>query len=493
MPNQYILAIDQGTSSSRCILFDQKARLVAKSQQALPQSFPNPDRVEHDPEAIWQTVLRTMREVVEIANIQAQDIVAIGISNQRETTLIWDRETGESIYPAIVWQDRRTSDYCQQRLQYESTIQQKTGLLLNPYFSASKIAWLLDNVDGARRRAENGELAFGTVDTFLLWRLSNGQSHYTDVTNASRTLLYNINTQQWDDDLLALFNIPPALLPQVKDNCFDFGMTDPSLLGVSIPITAMAGDQQAALFGQTCFSPGLMKSTYGTGCFMLLNTGDQIMLSRNKLLSTIAYRINGKISYALEGSIFMAGAIVDWLQHQLGVIKSAQESERLASQLSDNGGVYLIPAFTGLGAPYWRTEAKAAIIGMTRNTNAAHIARAGLEAIVYQTFDLLRTMMDDGAVLPDALHVDGGMIKNNWLMQFLADIIGMDVKCCAYSETTALGAAFLAGLHCQCYASMDELTQLWQVANCFTSNMLKQQRQQHYQQWCELIKKYVLT
>ena len=448
----YILALDQGTTSSRAILYDADATPVMTAQEEFPQIYPADGWVEHDPEAIWETVLSTAKDALEFAK---GDIEAIGITNQRETCVVWERATGKPIYNAIVWQDRRTAEECAalKNTDNENMVTEKTGLLLDPYFSATKIAWILGNVDGARARAENGELAFGTIDTFLIWRLTDGASHVTDATNASRTSLYNIETGAWDDELLALFNVPRALLPDVLDCAADFGVTSKDVLGAEIPITGVAGDQQAAAIGQGCFAVGDIKSTYGTGCFVLLNTGTNKITSTNRLLTTVAYRLDGASHYALEGSIFVAGAAVQWLRDEMGLIKSASETEAIARGMDSNNGLYLVPAFTGLGAPHWDPNARGGIFGITRATGPKDFVRAALESVCYQTHDLLAAMKADGAK-PNALKVDGGMAANNWTMQFLSDILDIKVNRPSNMETTALGAALLAGHHCGLYGDV---------------------------------------
>ena len=464
MPSdQCILAIDQGTTSSRAIVFDPKGQQLAVAQQEFPQHYPDDGWVEHDPEDIWSTTLATAQQAFRQAEGAGNTIVAIGITNQRETTLVWDRETGKPIHNGIVWQDRRTAGVCAdlKAQGLEATIQAKTGLLLDPYFSSTKVAWLLDNVDGARAQAEAGALAFGTVDTFLIWRLTGGASHVTDATNACRTNLYNIHDGRWDEALLNAFNVPASVLPTVLDCSADFGTTAASLFGRPLPIYGVAGDQQAATVGQCCFAPGSIKSTYGTGCFVVLNTGTQAVASKNKLLTTIAYQIDGKPTYALEGSIFVAGAAVQWLRDEMGLIKSAEDSEALAAGLDGNAGVYLVPAFTGLGAPHWDPDARGAIFGLTRATGPAEIARATLESVCYQTADLFNAMAQDG-VSPSALRVDGGMVANSWLCQFLADVLDLTVDRPEVMETTALGAAYLAGLKAGIYTSLDDVTSQWQ-------------------------------
>ncbi len=450
----YILAIDQGTTSSRAIVYDKHTKPVFAAQEEFPQIYPADGWVEHDPEAIWQSVLATTKKALKESDGGAQ---AIGITNQRETCVVWERATGKPIYNAIVWQDRRTADVCAALKAdgHEKMVTEKTGLLLDPYFSAAKIAWILDHVKGARARAENGELAFGTIDTFLIWRLTGGAFHVTDATNASRTSLYDINKGTWDDDLLSLFKVPRSLLPDVLDCAADFGTTSQDVLGAAIPITGVAGDQQAAAIGQGCFSIGDIKSTYGTGCFVLQNTGAEKITSQHRLLTTIAYRLGGVTHYALEGSIFVAGAAVQWLRDEMGLIQTAAETEGLARGLDSNKGLYLVPAFTGLGAPHWDPNARGAIFGITRATKPADFVRAALESVCYQTHDLLAAMKQDGA-RPNALKVDGGMAANDWAMDFLADILNMQVDRPANMETTALGAALLAGSHIGMYEDVQK-------------------------------------
>jgi len=445
---RHILAIDQGTTSTRSIVFDDRAQALASAQTEFAQHYPRAGWVEHDPEDIWRDTLATMKEAIGKAGLQPSDIAAIGITNQRETAVVWDRATGKAVHNAIVWQDRRGAPLCA-RLKEEGReplVRGKTGLLLDPYFSASKLAWLFDEVEGLRARAEAGELAFGTIDSFLLWRLTGGKVHATDATNAARTLLFDIHAQDWDDDLLGLFGVPRAILPEVRDNAGHFGETDADLLGAAIPIAGMAGDQQAAVVGQACFAPGAAKSTYGTGCFLLLNTGGEAIASEHRLLTTVAYRLGGTPTYALEGSIFVAGAAVKWLRDGLGLITHASQTDDMATRTEDNGGVYMVPAFVGLGAPHWQPEARGLITGLTLGTTAAHVARAALEAVAYQTHDLAEAMEQDGAGTLTALRVDGGMAANDWLCQFLADLLGIPVERPAMLETTALGAACLAGI-----------------------------------------------
>ena len=484
----YILAIDQGTTSSRAILFDSSGQIQQVAQEEFTQHFPNDGWVEHDPEDIWQTVLTTARSVA--AKAGAHSIKAVGITNQRETTLLWDRSTGEPVGRAIVWQDRRTSDYCQQLKDQglQEHINDKTGLLIDPYFSATKLRWMLNEIPGVRARAERGELAFGTVDTFLLWRLTAGRVHKTDATNASRTLLFNIHSQQWDDELLKLFDIPRSLLPDVMDCADDFGVTDKTLLGEEIPILGVAGDQQAALFGQACFHEGMAKSTYGTGCFMIVNTGDSALKSRNRLLTTVAYRLDGHTTYGLEGSIFIAGAAVQWLRDGLRLIKQAGESESLARKTPPDHGVYLVPAFTGLGAPYWDPNARGAIFGLTRDTGIEEIVSAGLQSVCYQTKDLQKAMESDGE-RPTALRVDGGMVANDWVMQFLADILGATVDRPQIIETTALGAAYLAGLKAGIFSSLSALEAMWLRQRRFEPAMSKTERDTFYAGWQHAVRR----
>ena len=470
----FILAIDQGTTSSRAIVFDGAYRVCGVMQQEFPQHFPRSGWGEHDPEDLWRTTLATMRGALAGAKLSASDIAAIGITNQRETTLIWDRGTGRPIHNAIVWQDRRTADICEQlrRDGAEAMVTAKTGLLLDPYFSATKAAWILDHVEGARERAERGELAFGTVDTFLLWRLTGGNVHATDITNASRTLLCNIDSGDWDDDLLKLLRVPRALLPQIKQCSDDFGATDPALFGVAIPLRGVAGDQQAATIGQACFQPGMLKSTYGTGCFALLNTGATRVASSQRLLTTIAYRINGETAYAIEGSIFVAGAAVQWLRDGLHLIARADETGPLAAAADPDQMVYLVPAFTGLGAPWWDAHARGAMFGLTRNTGPREFARAALDAVCYQTLDLLDAMRADWqGASQTVLRVDGGMVASDWMLQRLADILDAPVDRPVVLETTALGAAWLAGLGAHVWPDREGFAQSWQRQQRFEPMM----------------------
>ncbi len=474
MADDLILALDQGTTSSRAILFDMAGKPVSTGQRELQQFYPADGWVEHDPEHIWADTMAAAREAIERAGRPVGAIGAIGITNQRETAIVWDRATGRPIHNAIVWQDRRTAPLCRELAAegLDGHVKATTGLLIDAYFSATKLKWLLDHVPGARERATRGELACGTVDSFLLWRLTGGKVHATDASNACRTMLFDITRQDWDDRLLDRLGIPRAMLPEVKDNSGRFGVSDPDLLGAAIPVTGMAGDQQAATFGQACFQPGMLKSTYGTGCFALLNTGERLVPSQNRLLSTIAWRLDGKPTYAIEGSIFIAGAAVQWVRDGLRAISHAAESEALARTLPDCGGVYLVPAFTGLGAPWWDPDARGAILGITRDTTSAHIVRAALESVAYQTADLLTAMRDDIAaagagVLPDTLRVDGGMVANDWVCQYLADILDCPVERPAVVETTALGAALLAGLAVGLYPSIEEIGRSWRADGRF--------------------------
>lgn len=489
----FILAIDQGTTSSRAIVFDGAMKVVATGQKEFTQHYPASGWVEHDPEEIWQSVLMTCREALAKAKLPASDIAAIGITNQRETVVIWDKATGKPIHNAIVWQDRRTSAMCQKlkRQGLEKTFSLKTGLLLDPYFSGTKIAWLLDNVKGARRRAEKGELLAGTIDSFLIWRLTGGKVHATDATNASRTLVYNIGRNEWDAELLKILRIPASLLPEVKDCAANFGVTDRSLLGAEIPILGVAGDQQAATIGQACFQPGMMKSTYGTGCFALLNTGADMVRSKNRLLTTIAYRLGGKTTYALEGSIFVAGAAVQWLRDGIKVIGKAEHSGELAAQADDAQSVYLVPAFVGLGAPHWDAEARGAMFGLTRNSGPAEFARAALESVAYQTRDLLDAMKKDwkGATAKTVLRVDGGMVASDWTMQRLADILDAPVDRPTILETTALGAAWLAGSHAGVWPKAREFAKGWALDRRFKPAMDGATRKRKLAGWRDAVRR----
>ena len=486
----HLLAIDQGTTSTRAILFDGAGRVLASHQQELAQSYPAAGWVEQDPEEIWQTALTTARSTLETAKREGHGAAAIGITNQRETIVVWDRQTGLPIHPAIVWQDRRTATLCT-RLRAEGAeplVTSRTGLLLDPYFSATKLAWLLDHVEGARARAERGQLAAGTVDTFLLWRLTEGRMHATDATNASRTLLFDIHRQCWDEDMLRLFGIPAALLPDVRDNAGPFGET--TLFGAPLPITGMAGDQQAALIGQACLAPGMMKATYGTGCFALCHTGTQAVASSHRMLGTVAYRLDGHTEYAIEGAIFTAGAAVKWLRDGLGVIASAAETEALSTPVEDSHGVYLVPAFVGLGAPHWRPDARALIAGLTFDSTAAHLVRATLESVAYQTLDLAAAMQADTGRAPGVLRIDGGMTANNWLCQFIADIIGAPVERPAVLETTAWGAALLAGVGAGLLPSLSTVP--WAADRRFEPRMAPQTRERLVDGWHEALRRALL-
>ena len=487
MPH-YILAIDQGTTSSRAMVFDEDSQIVGVGQEEFSQYFPEDGWVEHDPEEIWQSVLQVVDRALGNADLRADQIGAIGITNQRETTVVWDRVTGVPVYPAIVWQDRRTHALCQslKAAGHEPEVREKTGLLLDPYFSATKVRWILDHVTDGQARAEAGELCFGTIDSFLLWRLTAGQVHRTDATNAARTLLFNILTQDWDDDILALLKIPRSMLPEVLDCSAHFGVTNIPEIAAEIPIAGMAGDQQAALVGQCCFNIGMMKSTYGTGCFMILNTGSEPVRSEHQLLTTVAYRLNGVVCYGLEGSIFIAGASVQWLRDALKVIDHASETEGIAASNPDSHGVYVVPAFTGLGAPHWDAEARGGIFGLTRDAGVADIVTATLQSVSYQSQDLLNAMASDG-VAPTVVRVDGGMIENDWMAQNLADQLGIEVHRPAVTETTALGAAYLAGLAVGVYPSLDGLAEGWQLARCFKRELPAEAAAQRYAGWVDAV------
>ena len=491
MAKSHILVVDQGTTSTRSIVFDDQARRVAIAQAEFAQHYPAPGWVEHDPEDIWRDVLATARSAIDASGVGASGIAAIGITNQRETAVIWDRATGAPIHNAIVWQDRRGVEACR-RLKadgVEELIRDRTGLLIDPYFSATKVAWMLDTVPGARARAERGELAFGTIDSFLLWRLTGGAVHATDVTNASRTMLFDIHRHRWDADLCELLRVPMAILPVVHDNAHLFGTTDTALFGAPIPIAGMAGDQQAALFGQACFDPGMAKSTYGTGCFLLLNTGTEAITSRHRLLTTPAYRLDGRTTYALEGSIFVAGAAVKWLRDGLGVITHASQTDDLATQVPDSHGVYMVPAFVGLGAPYWEPDARGAIFGLTLGATGAHLARAALESVAYQTMDLVEAMSADGGGRPAILRVDGGMAANDWLCAFLANMIATPVERPGDLETTARGAAFHAGLATNVWSGLDMLKGLWSRERCFEPVMDDETRAPLVAGWRDAIRR----
>jgi glycerol kinase len=481
----YILALDQGTTSSRAIIFDHNSDILAIAQQEFEQLFPKPGQVEHKPFDIWNSQLAVARKALVQAGLDASRISAIGIANQRETTLIWDRDSGMPIYNAIVWQDRRTAAYCDSLRQQgvAPLIRAKTGLLPDPYFSGTKIKWILDHVPSAREQARRGQLAFGTVDSWLLWNLSGGQLHMTDASNASRTLLFNLQTGQWDPELLELFDIPALLMPEITDSSQLYGYSESELFGSSIPIAGMAGDQQAALFGQMCTRPGMAKNTYGTGCFMLMNTGRDIVVPKTELLSTVAWKIGGKMDYALEGSVFVAGAVVQWLRDQMGLFSSAQEIEALAASVPDNGGVYFVPAFTGLGAPWWDPHARGTISGLTRGATAAHICRAALEGIAFQVEDVLSAMSQESGVDLEELRVDGGAAANNLLMQFQADISNTSLVRPQYLETTAAGAAYLAGLSVGVWDSVDALASRWKQEESFSPRLSERERQALLEGW----------
>ncbi|BBE73805.1 glycerol kinase GlpK [Oharaeibacter diazotrophicus] len=488
----FVLAIDQGTTSSRAIVFDGDTRVIGIGQQEFPQHFPRSGWVEHDPEDIWRTTVETVRFALQRAGISASDLAAIGITNQRETTVVWDRATGRAIHNAIVWQDRRTADLCA-RLKadgLEDVAAERTGLLLDPYFSGTKAAWILDTVPGARARAEAGELAFGTVDSFLLWRLTGGRVHATDATNASRTLLYDIRRGGWDDDLLKAIGVPRAMLPEVKDSAADFGTTDPALFGAAVAIRGIAGDQQAATVGQACFRPGMLKSTYGTGCFAVLNTGAEFVSSKNRLITTIAYQLDGKPTYALEGSIFVAGAAVQWLRDGLGIVERADQTGPLADAADPNQNVYMVPAFTGLGAPWWDAEARGAIFGLTRGTGPRELARAALEAVCYQTRDLIDAMHRDWASAADTvLRVDGGMVASDWTMQRLADLLDAPVDRPVVLETTALGAAFLAGRQAGVWPGEEGFAANWRLDRRFEPAMDEDVRSAKLAGWHDAVRR----
>ncbi|EKD70683.1 MAG: hypothetical protein ACD_46C00437G0002 [uncultured bacterium] len=493
--SHFLLAIDQGTTNSRAIIFNTQGEIISEHEIPLKQFFPKTGWVEQDPEEMFLNTVTCCQTAVKKIHLSPSSIAAIGITNQRETTILWDKNTGKPIYPAIVWQDRRTSDLC---TDFENnglgiTIQDKTGLRLDPYFSATKIIWLLDNIPDARLKAERDELLFGTVDTYLLWKLTNGKVHATDVTNASRTMLFNIHTQKWDDFLLEKFNIPANILPPVYDNAAEFGSLDKSILGVALPIRGMAGDQQAATIGQACFHPGMIKTTFGTGCFMLLNTGSHFVQSKHHLLSTIAYRLNQQVTYGLEGSIFSAGVTVKWLRDTMQLIQTATETELLASSIQSTDGVYFVPAFTGLGAPYWDPHARGAILGLTRSSSKAEIVRAALESVCYQTTDLLKAIENDFPEPINTLRADGGMATNNWLLQFLANMLAITIQRPTCIETTALGAAYLAGLQSGIYQSLDEISKWWQMDSEFYSQIQEDERNDLYLGWKNAVKKVLST
>ncbi len=490
MKGKFLLAIDQGTSSSRTVIYDHDANVVASEQQEFPQIYPQPGWVEHDPEDIWNSVVTVTRSAMQKASAGAADVSAIGITNQRETTVIWDRESGKPVYNAIVWQDRRTADYCQAIKDdgIEAVVTEKTGLRLDPYFSGTKVAWILDNVDGVRARAEAGKLAFGTIDSFLLWRLTGGRVHATDATNASRTLLFNIHTQEWDDDLLAMFGIPREMLPDVRDCAADFGIASADGLGGDVPVCGIAGDQQSALIGQAGFEPGMTKSTYGTGCFVVANTGDTALPSHNHLLTTVGMRIAGKVTYALEGSVFVAGSAMQWLRDELRVIESAPESEAIAARTGVVEDVYVVPAFAGLGAPYWDPDARGAVLGLTRGSGRDEVVTATLQSVAFQTCDLIDAMGDDG-IRPSVIRVDGGMVANDWFLQFLADVLDTPVERPDNVESTVLGAAYLAGFQAGVVDSLGNLGRLWQRDAVFEPAMGAEQRERLLAGWNDAVRR----
>lgn len=491
-PDQkFILALDQGTTSSRAIIFNHDGEVVAVAQKPFEQIFPKPGWVEHDANEIWYSQSSVAAEVIAKSDLNGHNIAAIGITNQRETTIVWDKETGIPVYNAIVWQDRRTAKYCDELKEkgWSDKVKEKTGLVIDAYFSGTKVKWILDNVKGARERAENGELCFGTVDSWLVWKFTRGAMHITDVSNASRTLMFNIHTMEWDKELLELLTIPESMLPEVKQSSEIYGETVTTLFATKIPIAGIAGDQQAALFGQMCVEEGMTKNTYGTGCFMLMNTGHKPVLSKNNLLTTVAWKIGGKVTYALEGSVFVGGAAIQWLRDGLGIIRTSAESEKLAASVEDNGGVYFVPALTGLGAPYWDQYARGAIFGITRGTTSAHITRAALEGIAFQVRDLLKSMESDSGKKSKELRVDGGAVENNALMQFQADIFGSDVIRPKVLETTALGAAYLAGLAVGYWKSIDEIKKQWAVEKKFQPEMEKEKAKELLHYWKKAVER----
>ncbi|AMQ55694.1 glycerol kinase GlpK [Algoriphagus sanaruensis] len=487
----YILALDQGTTSSRAIIFDQKGQIISVAQKEFKQYFPNQGWVEHDPEEIWSSQSSVMIEALVNKGIRADQIAAIGITNQRETTIVWDRKTGKALYNAIVWQDRRTASYCNglKEKGFADQIAEKTGLIIDAYFSATKIRWILENVEGARQKAEAGELAFGTVDSWLIWKLTAGQSHQTDITNASRTMIFNIHTQAWDKELLSLFEIPESMLPEVKSCSEIFTETAGDVLNTKIPIAGVAGDQQAALFGQLCTQPGMAKTTYGTGCFLVMNTGKEAVKSQNQLLTTVAWKIGDEINYALEGSVFIGGAAIQWLRDGIELFSHAKETEKLATSLDDNEGVYFVPALAGLGAPHWDQNARGAFFGITRGTTIAHMTRAALEAIAYQVYDVLKAMEKDSGKATQELRVDGGATANNFLMQFQADLLDCEIKRPKIIETTAIGAAFLAGLAVGFWKNQEELQKLWEADQDFEPKMEPSKREQLVKFWHKAVER----
>jgi len=482
---KYILALDQGTTSSRAIIFDHNGKVISVAQQEFTQIYPKPGWVEHNPEEILTSQINVAKQAIEKANINPKDIAAIGITNQRETTVVWEKDTGKPVYNAIVWQCRRTAPICDElkREGLENIIKEKTGLVIDAYFSGTKIKWILDNVPGVREKAEKGKVLFGNIDTWLIWNLTKGKVHVTDYSNASRTMIFNIHKLDWDEDILKHLQIPRAILPDPKPSSFIYGYTDKEIFGVEIPISGDAGDQQAALFGQACYKPGMVKNTYGTGCFMLMNTGEKAFASQHGLLTTIAWGINGKVDYALEGSVFITGAAIQWLRDGLKIIGTAAETEAMALSVQDSGGVYVVPAFVGLGAPYWDMYARGLIIGITRGTTREHIVRATLESIAYQTRDVLEAMIQDSGIKLQSLRVDGGAVVNNFLMQFQSDILGVPVERPVVNETTALGAAYLAGLAVGYWQNTEEIENLWQMDKKFEPKMSQEEREKLYKGW----------
>ena len=491
MSKRFILALDQGTTSSRAILFDQSGKNIATTQHDFKQIFPKPGWVEHDPQDIWDSQIQSALNITKNIEVEFKNIVGIGITNQRETTIVWDRETGKPIYNAVVWQDRRTAKYCDSLKQkgYLDKIKKKTGLIIDAYFSATKLKWILDNVEGGREKANSGNLCFGTVDTWLIWKLTKGKVFVTDVSNASRTMLFNIKTLSWDDELLELFDIPKSILPDVRESSEVYGFTDKSIFNTKIPISGIAGDQQAALFGQLCTEKGMVKNTYGTGCFLLMNTGEKPVYSTNNLLTTIAWTINGKTSYALEGSVFVGGAVVQWIRDGLNLIDDASEIEALANEVEDNGGVYFVPALTGLGAPYWDSYARGTIVGLTRGSNKSHLARASIEGIAYQVYDIVKSMEADANAKGTELRVDGGATANNLLLQFQADIFQFPVIRPKFLETTALGAAYLAGLAVGFWDSLDDIKNQWSIDKVFEPSIADTDVIQLINQWHKAVSK----
>ncbi|MCY6483274.1 glycerol kinase GlpK [Clostridium aestuarii] len=482
---KYIMALDQGTTSSRCIIFNKKGEIISVAQKEFEQIYPKAGWVEHDPMEIWGTQVGVAQEALAKANISPEDIAGIGITNQRETTVVWNKNTGKPVYNAIVWQCRRTAGYCDKLREkgMDKKIREKTGLVLDAYFSATKVKWILDNVEGAREQAEKGELLFGNIDTWLIWNLTKGKVYVTDYTNASRTMLYNIHELKWDEELLEILDIPKSMLPEVKPSSYIYGKTNREILGAEIPIAGVAGDQQAALFGQTCFKPGTAKNTYGTGCFLLMNTGEKAVDSKSGLLTTIAVGIDGKVEYALEGSVFIGGAVIQWLRDELRMIKSAPESEKYATAVEDSNGVYLVPAFVGLGAPYWDQYARGTMVGLTRGAKKEHIIRAAVESMAYQTYDVLKAMEQDSEIKLKELKVDGGACANNFLMQFQSDILGVNVARPEVIETTALGAAYLAGLAVGYWKDKEEVAQNWAISRTFNSSMEQEKTEELVEGW----------